>query len=128
MDLELLPWLQNYTFPEEMKYADTQYVEKMYRRFVHDLWRFGTTRACVFATIHTESTRLLMRLFQEAGMGALVGRVAMDRDCPEGLSSSVEETVQGYEALINEFGDDPEALVRPIITPPFRAHLYIRDA
>ena len=22
MDLELLPWLQNYTFPEEMKYAD----------------------------------------------------------------------------------------------------------
>ena len=119
MDLELLPWLQNYTFPEEMKYADTQYAEKMYRRFVRDLWRVGTMRACVFATIHTESTRLLMRLFQEAGMGALVGNVAMDRDCPEGLSASVEETVQGYESLIIEFGGDPEALVRPIITPRF---------
>ena len=119
MDLELLPWLQNYTFPEEMKYADTQYAEKMYRRFVRDLWRVGTMRACVFATIHTESTRLLMRLFQEAGMGALVGKVAMDRDCPEGLSASVEETVQGYESLIIEFGGDPEALVRPIITPRF---------
>ena len=33
MDLELLPWLQNYTFPEEMKYADVQYAERMYRRF-----------------------------------------------------------------------------------------------
>ena len=119
MDLELLPWLQNYTFPEEMKYADTQYADKMYRRFVRDLWRVGTMRACVFATIHTESTRLLMRLFQEAGMGALVGKVAMDRDCPEGLSASVEETVQGYESLIIEFGGDPEALVRPIITPRF---------
>lgn len=119
MDLELLPWLQNYTFPEEMKYADTQYAEKMYRRFVRDLWRVGTMRACVFATIHTESTRLLMRLFQEAGMGALVGKVAMDRDCPEGLSASVEETVQGYESLIIEFGGDPEALVCPIITPRF---------
>ena len=119
MDLELLPWLQNYTFPEEMKYADTQYAEKMYRRFVRDLWRVGTMRACVFATIHTESTHLLMRLFQEAGMGALVGKVAMDRDCPEGLSASVEETVQGYESLIIEFGGDPEALVRPIITPRF---------
>ena len=119
MDLELLPWLQNYTFPEEMKYADTQYAEKMYRRFVRDLWRVGTMRACVFATIHTESTRLLMRLFQEAGMGALVGKVAMDRDCPEGLSASVEETVQGYESLIIEFGGGPEALVRPIITPRF---------
>ena len=118
MDLELLPWLQNYTFPEEMKYADTCYAERMYRRFVHDLWRFGTMRSCVFATIHTESTRLLMRLFQEAGMGALVGKVGMNRDCPEELSESVEKMVHGYEALIAEF-NEPDALVRPIITPRF---------
>ena len=118
MDLELLPWLQNYTFPEEMKYADPGYAERMYRRFVRDLWRFGTMRACVFATIHTESTRLLMRLFQEAGMGALVGKVAMNRNCPEGLSEKVEDTVEGYEALIAEY-NKPEALVRPIVTPRF---------
>ena len=118
MDLELLPWLQNYTFPEEMKYADTGYAERMYRRFVRDLWRFGTMRACVFATIHTASTRLLMHLFQEAGMGALVGKVAMNRNCPEGLSEKVEDMVQGYEALIADF-NKPEALVQPIITPRF---------
>ena len=35
MDLELLPWLQNYTFPEESKYADVAYAERMYRRFLH---------------------------------------------------------------------------------------------
>ena len=116
MDLELLPWLQKYTFPEEMKYADLGYAERMYRRFVRDLWRFGTMRACVFATIHTESTLLLMRLFQEAGMGALVGKVAMNRNCPEGLSESVEEMVRGYESIIGELN---EALVRPIITPRF---------
>ena len=101
MDLELLPWLQNYTFPEEMKYADTDYAERMYRRFVHDLWRFGTMRSCVFATIHTESTRILMRLFQETGMGALVGKVGMNRNCPEKLSESVEDMLKGYESLIN---------------------------
>ena len=116
MDLELLPWLQNYTFPEEMKYADTDYAGRMYRRFVYDLWRFGTMRACVFATIHTESTRLLMRLFQEAGMGALVGKVAMNRNCPEGLSESVDDMLAGYESLIAEFGG---MSVRPIITPRF---------
>ena len=118
MDLELLPWLQKYTFPEEMRYADTGYAERMYRRFVRDLWRFGTMRACVFATTHTESTRLLMHLFQEAGLGALVGKVAMNRNCPEGLSESVEEMVRGYEELIAEF-NQPEALVRPIVTPRF---------
>ena len=116
MDLELLPWLQKYTFPEEMKYADLGYAERMYRRFVRDLWRFGTMRACVFATIHTESTLLLMRLFQEAGMGALVGKVAMNRNCPEGLSESVEDMVRGYESIIGELNG---ALVRPIITPRF---------
>ena len=121
MDLELLPWLENYTFPEEMKYADTGYAERMYRRFVRDLWRFGTMRSCVFATTHTESTRLLMHLFQEAGMGALVGKVAMDRHCPEGLTEPVEEMVRGYETIIHEeLGlKNEEVLVRPIVTPRF---------
>ena len=118
MDLELLPWLQKYTFPEEMKYADTGYAERMYRRFVRDLWRFGTMRSCVFGTIHTASTRVLMRLFKEAGMGALVGKVGMNRNCPEGLMESVEKMVQGYEEVINEEKDN-EALVRPIVTPRF---------
>ena len=118
MDLELLPWLQNYTFPEEMKYADEVYARRMYSRFIRDLWRFGTMRACVFATVHTESTRLLMRLFQEAGMGALVGKVAMNRNCPDGLMESVDDMVSGNEALISEF-NVPNALVRPIITPRF---------
>lgn len=118
MDLELLPWLQNYTFPEESKYADTAYAERMYRRFVHDLWRFGTMRSTVFATIHPESTRLLMNLFKEAGMGAQVGKVDMNRNCPDSLCETVEEAVRGNEQLIEEFCD-PEALVRPIITPRF---------
>ena len=129
MDMELLPWLQNYTFPEEAKYADIHYAERMYRRFMHTQWLFGTMRSCVFGTVHTESTRLLMKLYQEAGMGALVGKVAMNRHCPDNLSEDVENTVRGYESLIEEFATPrttttdtsaPSApLVRPIITPRF---------
>ena len=125
MDLELLPWLQNYTFPEEKKYADAAYAERMYRRFIRDMWRFGTMRSCVFATIHTASTRLLMNLFREAGMGAMVGKVAMNRNCPPELIESVEDMVEGNEALIAEFPQslpltsNLSPLVRPIITPRF---------
>ena len=118
MDLELLPWLQNYTFPEEAKFADIHYAERMYRRFLHTQWLFGTMRSCVFGTIHTESTRLLMKLYQEAGMGAWVGKVAMNRNCPDNLSEEVEAAVEGYERLIAEF-NQPGALVRSIITPRF---------
>jgi guanine deaminase len=118
MDLELLPWLQNYTFPEESKYADTAYAERMYRRFVHDLWRFGTMRSTIFATIHLESTRLLMNLIKENGMGALVGKTVMNQNCPETLCEAIEDAIANNEALIAEF-NQPKALVRPIITPRF---------
>lgn len=118
MDLELLPWLQNYTFPEEAKFVDIHYAERMYRRFLHTQWLFGTMRSVVFGTIHTESTRLLMNLYQEAGMGAFVGKVAMNRHCPENLSEDVDAAIAGNEQLIAEF-NQPNALVRPIITPRF---------
>ena len=118
MDLELLPWLDNYTFPEESKYSDTEYAERMYRRFVRDLWRFGTMRTVAFATVHRDSTRLLMNLFLEAGMGARVGKVDMNRNCPEALCQSVEDAVRDNEALIAEYAK-PDALVSPIITPRF---------
>ncbi len=117
MDLELLPWLENYTFPEESKFSDTAYAERMYRRFVRDLWRFGTMRTVAFATVHKDSTRLLMQLFKEAGMSARVGKVDMNRNCPEALQESVEDAIRDNEALVAEFGEDE--LVRPIITPRF---------
>jgi len=117
MDLELLPWLENYTFPEECKFSDMRYAERMYRRFVRDLWRFGTMRTVAFATVHKDSTRLLMQLFKEAGMSARVGKVDMNRNCPEALQESVEDAIRDNEALVAEFGEDE--LVRPIITPRF---------
>lgn len=118
MDLELLPWLENYTFPEETKFSNIDYAERIYRRFVYQLWKMGTMRAVTFATIHTESTRRLMELFKQAGMGAYVGKVAMNRNCPEALQEPVEEAVSGMLSLIEAY-KDPQDLVRPIITPRF---------
>lgn len=117
MDLELLPWLNTYTFPEESKYKDTRYAEKMYRRFVRDLWRVGTMRTSAFATIHREASCLLADLFREAGIGAYIGLVGMDRNGPDTLANTVDEMVRDQKALIEHLqGQD---LVRPILTPRF---------
>lgn len=118
MDLELLPWLKSYTFPEELKYSDTGYARRMYSRFVRDLWRHGTMRVVAFASVHLESTRMLMQLLGKAGMGGLVGKVDMNRDCPEGLQESVEEALKACDELVSEFNHEG-ALVRPIVTPRF---------
>lgn len=122
MDMELLPWLENYTFPEEIKYADTNYAKRMYSRFVHDLWRFGTMRTVAFATIHEESTRLLMQLFEKAGMGAFVGKVDMNRNCPAELTEDTNEAMRANEAIIASYRQanrSHSALVNPIVTPRF---------
>ena len=34
MDMELLDWLNTYTFPEEAKYKDIEYAKKAYKKFV----------------------------------------------------------------------------------------------
>ena len=118
MDEELLPWLQNYTFPEELKYADITYAEQMYRRFVHSLWRHGTMRVVAFASVHLKSTQLLMRLLDQAGMGGRVGKVNMNRNCPQGLCERVEDAVAACETLVAEF-ERKDSRVRPIVTPRF---------
>ena len=55
MDMELLPWLETYTFPEESKYGDLEYAKKAYEIFTEDLRRSATSRVNVFATIHREA-------------------------------------------------------------------------
>ncbi len=117
MDLELLPWLNTYTFPEESKYKDLAYAEKMYRRFVHDLWANGTMRTVAFATIHPEASKLLADLFTTAGMSAMIGLVGMNRNGPETLSNTTEEAVRDTEALMNHLKGNK--LVSAIVTPRF---------
>ena len=117
MDLELLPWLNTYTFPEERRFADITYAGHIYRRFVHELWMQGTMRSAVYATIHPEATLLLADLFTEAGLGAYVGLVGMDRNSPDYLSNTTEEVVEGTRRLVEHLRANP--LVHPIITPRF---------
>ena len=120
LDLELLPWLNTYTFPEESKFADYQYAIKIYRRFVHELWMQGTMRSSVFATIHPEATRRLADIFVQAGMGSYIGLVGMNRNSPDFLCNRTKEVIDGTRMLkkyLEERGNDN--LVKPIITPRF---------
>ncbi|WIV13098.1 guanine deaminase [Proteiniborus sp. MB09-C3] len=118
LDKELLPWLEEYTFPEEAKYKDTGYAKKVYSRVVEELWKNGTTRAVIFASVHKEATALLFDLLVKAGLGAYVGKVNMDRNCPdiiiEDTQQSLKDTREYLETHVNK-----SEHVKPIITPRF---------
>lgn len=118
MDMELLDWLDTYTFPEESRYADLAYAERAYGLFADDLRAGATTRACVFATIHREATTLLMQKLDAAGLKTYVGKVNMDRNSPDSLrETSAEASLQDTRRWINEVEGLKNS--RPILTPRF---------
>ena len=79
----------------------------------------GTMRSAVFGTIHPESTRILADLFIQAGMGAYVGIVGMNRNAPETLRNTTDELMDGMRMLKAHLDEHGNGLVRPIITPRF---------
>lgn len=98
-DLKLLNWLNTYTFPVESKFSDVAFAEKVYKQVVSKLLENGTTACSYFATIHTESTKLLARLCLEAGQRALVGKVCMDMNSPEYYREVKEESMEGAKEV-----------------------------
>ena len=117
-DKELIPWLETYTFPEETKFKDISYATKVYKEFASELYNQGTTRAVIFATIHEESTEILMDLLEEKGIYSYVGKVNMDRNCPDTLredsDESIKKTIKWLENCSRKY-----KFVKPIITPRF---------
>ena len=85
MDMELLEWLNTFTFPEESKFAELSYADRAYDAFTDALRRSVTTRAAVFATTHPEATLLLMEKLEASGLICYVGKVNMDRNAPDEL-------------------------------------------
>ena len=119
MDLELMDWLNRYTFPEEEKYEDLEYAEKAYGMFVDALKNSATTRSCIFATRHRYATELLMKLMEQSGLVSYVGKVNMDREASKALTEDSAEisayTTFGWiNAVKNKFKN-----TKPILTPRF---------
>ena len=118
MDLPLLDWLNTYTFPLEARFADPDYARTIYRRLAAELAENGTTRVCMFSSLHTDATLILMEELEKAGITGYVGKVNMDRNSLPGVleettEQSISETLRWLEAC----GDF--RLVKPMLTPRF---------
>ena len=119
MDLELMDWLNRYTFPEEEKYENLEYAAKAYSMFVDAMKKGATTRSCIFATCHRYATELLMDIMEESGLISYVGKVNMDREASAALTEDGAD-ISAY----NTFGwinatKDKFKNTKPILTPRF---------
>lgn len=119
MDLELLDWLNTYTFPSEAKFKDEDYAKRSYQRFV-DYLKYGpNTRHVIFASLHVKSTQILMDLMEKSKMVSFVGKVNMDRnggvDLEEkDVDESEKATLDWLESIKGKYKN-----TYPILTPRF---------
>ena len=119
MDMELLDWLDNYTFPEESKYSDIEYATCAYNVFVEDLKHCATTRACILATLHVDATIKLMEMLEGTGLRTFVGKVNMDINSPDYL---IEESAESAYQNTRKWIENTKGRFKnttPIITPRF---------
>ena len=123
MDLELMDWLGQQTFPEEAKYADLSYADKAYTIFADNIKHSATSHACLFATQHRAATELLMDRMEQTGMISFVGKVNMDREAPDNLrESSAEASEQETLRWLYEIAGKYQR-TKPILTPLSLIHI-----
>lgn len=100
---QLLSWLENYTFPVESQYHCPDHATRMSTFFLNQLLANGTTTALVFGTVHPQSVDALFSAAQQLEMRLIAGKVMMDRNAPEYLTESVEQSFQQTQALIERW-------------------------
>jgi len=113
----LIDWLNTYTFPEEMRFADATYASDVAGRYLDLALAHGTTSMCTYATIHPASVDAFFDAGRARGMRVWAGKTCMDRNAPEGLRDSAQSAHDDSLRLLQRWhGQDRLSYV---ITPRF---------
>jgi guanine deaminase len=100
---ELLDWLNDYTFPEETKFRDSQHGRRIARLFLDDVVRHGTTTVAAYCTVHRASAEAFFAEALSRDMLVIAGKCLMDRNAPEGLTDTAQSGYDDTKALIADW-------------------------
>jgi guanine deaminase len=108
----LLPWLENYTFPEEKRFSSPEYSAQAASFFIAEMLRNGVTTALTFATSHPASVQALFVHAQQKQLRLITGLCLMDRHAPAdllnqasgvGKADATEQSLIDSEALLQQW-------------------------
>ncbi|MES2530200.1 MAG: guanine deaminase [Pseudomonadota bacterium] len=99
----LLPWLENYTFPAESRFAQRAHSNAVAEVFFDELLRNGVTTSLTFATSHVESVQAFFEAAQRRRLRMITGKVLQDRHSPDGVRDDTEQSLIDTEALIRQW-------------------------
>ncbi|MFD1193231.1 guanine deaminase [Seohaeicola saemankumensis] len=99
----LIDWLNLYTFPEEMRFADPAYAADIAGRYLDLTLANGTTTVCSYATIHPASVDAFFDAARARGQRVVAGKTCMDRNAPEGLRDTAQSAYDDSRALLGKW-------------------------
>ncbi|WP_234194780.1 guanine deaminase [Pseudacidovorax sp. NFM-22] len=99
----LLPWLENYTFPAETRFAEAAHSAEVAEVFLDELLRHGVTTSLTFATSHPASVDALFSAARHRQMRLITGKVLQDRHSPDGVRDDTERSLADTEDLIRRW-------------------------
>lgn len=96
----LLEWLEKYTFPTEMKFADKKYATERAKYFFDYLLQTGTLGGACYSSIHAHALEAAMKYAQG---DFVIGNVLMNMHSPEELTQTETESLKLTEKLTSKF-------------------------
>ncbi|MHA7772545.1 guanine deaminase [Roseibium sp. M-1] len=114
---QLLDWLNDYTFPAEMKFADPAHGARIAFAFYDALLAHGTTTASAYCSSHPASVDAYFGEAEGRDMLMLGGKTMMDRNAPAGLCDTAQSAYDDSKALMEKWHGRGRA--HYVITPRF---------
>jgi guanine deaminase len=99
----LLEWLSTYTFPEESRFGEPAYAERIAGAFFDELIRHGTTTAATYCTTHPGSVDAFFAEAARRNMLMLGGKMMMDRNAPAALLDTPQSAYDDSRALLGKW-------------------------
>ncbi len=113
----LIDWLNDYTFPEEMRLSDPAYASEIAGRYLDLTLSHGTTTVASYCTIHPHSVDAIFAAAEKRQCRIVAGKTCMDRNAPDGLCDTVQSAYDDSAALIERWHGNGRATYA--ITPRF---------
>jgi guanine deaminase len=113
----LIDWLNGYTFPEEMRFADPAYATEIAARYFDLTRACGTTSMSSYCTSHPASVEAFFAAAAVRGQRVWAGKTCMDRNAPPALCDTAQSGYDDSKALLAKWHGAGRASY--VITPRF---------
>ena len=97
---QLIEWLEKYTFPAEMAFADPKVAARAAKLYLDQILANGTTTASIYCTSHPGSVDAIFAAAEKQGVRIAAGKVMMDRNAPKALLDTAELGYEESKSLI----------------------------